>query len=105
MLHATPTTLPSRASPVPSCCSSDHHLPLDFLHHPRSLIGLAEGIAEPVQSLVQTVTGGGASLLDVPCPLTERVEAEFLGNFGGIHSILILISCDWRLRTASATYG
>jgi hypothetical protein len=46
-------------SPSPSYMSDS-----DLHYRPLIAIGFAEGIGEPLQTLVQTVTSGGASGLD-----------------------------------------
>lgn len=41
----------------------------------------------PFKTLVQTVTGRGASGLDVPSSLTERVQTKLVGDLGGVHGV------------------
>ena len=42
---------------------------------------------QPVEAFVKTFTVGGAGGLDVPVPVSERVEVEFVGDFGGSHGV------------------
>jgi len=48
---------------------------------------LAERVAQPLETLVKTVTGCGASRLDVPGALSEAVEAKLVGNLGSVHCV------------------
>lgn len=68
--------------------------------------GFAKGVAEPFETLVQTVSGCGASRLDVlltnvsffvlnkkvdasyPSTLPQAVETKFVGDFSRVHSVL-----------------
>lgn len=43
--------------------------------------------ADPFETLVETVTARGARRLDVPLPLPERVQAELVGDLGGVHRV------------------
>jgi len=58
--------------------------------------GLAERVAEPLKTLVQTVTGRRASRLDVPGTLSEAVEAELVGDLGSVHGVgqILLVGED-----------
>jgi len=47
----------------------------------------AESVGQPVETFVQTVTGSGASRLDVPLTLAQLVEAQALGNLVDRHSV------------------
>jgi hypothetical protein len=62
------------------------------------MAGLLEGVCEPLKTFVETVTGGGASGLDVPGTLSERVETKLVGDFGGVHGIrqILLVSKDQK---------
>jgi len=53
-------------------------------------------IGKPVQAFVKAVSAGGASGLDVPIALAERVEAELVGDFGRVHRLwkILLIGED-----------
>ena len=42
----------------------------------ESLILRVDGIAQPVQTLVESLSGSGAGRLDVPLPLPQRIEPE-----------------------------
>jgi len=51
-------------------------------------------IAEPVESLVQAVAGGGTGALSVPSSLAEVVEAQFVGHVRRGHRVWkILFVC------------
>jgi hypothetical protein len=71
--------------------------------------GLAESGGEPFETLVETITRGSASGLDVllnmelvmpetmeqgaegrayPGTLSQAVEAKLVGNLGGVHGVL-----------------
>ena len=43
----------------------------------------SNGVAEPVQALIETLTGGCARALDVPLPLPQRVQAELCVSIVG----------------------
>lgn len=66
---------------------------------------LAQGVAQPLETLVKTVTGGSASRLDVldgvlagrekhsprmtyPGTLSEAVETKLVGDFRSVHCVL-----------------
>ena len=44
-------------------------------------------IGEPVQSLVQAVSGGGAGGLDVPVAVPQRMQAQFVCDLCCVHSV------------------
>src|ERR1700761_2375215 len=52
----------------------------------RSLL-VFELVGEPVETLVQSVTTCCACCLYVPVTMTQRVQAQFVCNLSGIHSI------------------
>jgi hypothetical protein len=52
----------------------------------------------PFETLVETVTGSSAGGLDVPGPLSERVEAELVGDLGGVH-------CVWQILEKGGDEG
>lgn len=58
--------------------------------------GLAERVAQPFKTLIQTVTGCSASRLDVPSTLSETVEAKLVSDFGGVHGVgqILLVGKD-----------
>mmetsp|Transcript_17334 Transcript_17334/g.24285 ORF Transcript_17334/g.24285 Transcript_17334/m.24285 type:complete len:229 (+) Transcript_17334:295-981(+) len=60
------------------------------------LLFVGEGVAKPVQTLVEAVTGGSGCTLDVPLPVPELVETETLGDFLDLHSVgeILLVSED-----------
>ena len=49
----------------------------------------------PFETLVEAVSRRGARGLDVPGPLAERVEAELVGDLGGVHGV-------WQILPVSA---
>merc|ERR1711939_1142630 len=49
--------------------------------------GLAQRVAEPFETLVQTVTGGGASGLDVPGALPQAVQTQLVSNLSRVHRV------------------
>ena len=51
------------------------------------LLAFLEGCAQPVQTLIETVAGGGAACLDVPLAVAQTVKAEFVGHLGCVHSV------------------
>ena len=51
--------------------------------------------AHPFETLVETVTRGGTCGLDVPSPLPQRVQAELVGDLGGVHGV-------WQILPVSA---
>lgn len=72
---------------------------------------LAEGVAQPLETLVETVTGGGAGGLDVlqscqykrgfqscvwgsayPCALPQAVQAKLVSDLSGVHGVLACLS-------------
>jgi hypothetical protein len=57
---------------------------------------LAEGSGEPLQTFVQTVSGGSASGLDVPGALSQAVESELVCDLGGVHGVgqILLVGED-----------
>jgi hypothetical protein len=73
----------------------------DSLHYgsrPPNLVvsGLAEGVAQPLETLVETVSGGSASRLDVPGTLSEAVKTELVGDLSGVHGVgqILLVGED-----------
>ena len=72
---------------------------------PLVVAGFAERVAEPLQTLVETVTRGSTRGLDIllhrqceaspalerrtyPCTLSQAVQTKFVGDFSGVHGIL-----------------
>lgn len=50
--------------------------------------------AQPLETLVETVTAGGTRGLDEPLSLSQAVQAELVGNLGGVHGVgqILLVS-------------
>lgn len=57
---------------------------------------LAERVAQPLKTLVKTVTGSSAGRLDVPGALPQAVEAELVGDLSGVHGVgqILLVGED-----------
>lgn len=51
------------------------------------VLGVGNVGGEPVQTLVETLAGGGAGGLDEPVALADGVEAELVGDLGGGHGV------------------
>ena len=49
--------------------------------------GALQLVGEPVEALVQAVAGGGTRRLDVPVAVPQRVQAQLVRNFGGVHGV------------------
>ena len=60
------------------------------------LLYLLQRLREPVEAFVEAFTVGGAGGLDVPVPVTERVEVQFVGDFCGGHGVweILLVGED-----------
>lgn len=60
------------------------------------MTSLAEGSGEPLKTLVQTISRGGAGGLDVPTAMSQAVEAELVSDLGGVHGIrkILLVGKD-----------
>lgn len=58
--------------------------------HDLVVASLAERVAEPLKTLVKTISGGSASGLDVPCALSQAVQTKLIGDLGGVH-------CVWQI--------
>ena len=54
--------------------------------HSLLVIAIRNILREPVKTLIEAVTSGGASGLDVPSFASDSVEAEFIGDLWGRHS-------------------
>ena len=59
---------------------------VDFFIEAINLLALQVG-REPLETLVETITRSGASCLDVPVALAERVEAKLVGDLGSVHGV------------------
>jgi len=58
------------------------------------LASLAEAGSQPLETLIETITGSSASRLDVPGTLSQAVEAKLVCDLGGVHGIRqILLVC------------
>jgi hypothetical protein len=68
---------------------------------PLLVTSLAQGGSQPLQTLVQTISGGGARGLDVPRTLAEAVEAKLVGDLGSIHGILEDVSVSYTAERNS----
>lgn len=50
-------------------------------------VGVLQLVGQPVKTLVQTVAAGCAGRLNVPVAVPQRVQAQLVGDFGGVHRI------------------
>lgn len=48
---------------------------------------VSELIGQPVQSFIEPVSTSGAGGLDVPVPVTKRMQSEFVCDFCCIHGV------------------
>lgn len=57
---------------------------------------LSEGVGEPLETLVQTISRRSTGGLDVPSALSQAVKAELVCNLGGVHGIgkILLVGED-----------
>lgn len=57
---------------------------------------LSEGVGEPLETLVETISRGSAGGLDVPGALSQAVEAELVCDLGSVHGIgkILLVGED-----------
>lgn len=51
------------------------------------LAALLKVDGEPLETLVETVTGGSTGGLDVPLTLAEGVKAELVGDVRSVHGV------------------
>lgn len=51
------------------------------------LLGVFQLVREPVETLVESIARCRTRRLDVPIPLPQSVETQFVGDFGGVHGI------------------
>jgi len=60
------------------------------------LASLAEAGSQPLETLIETITGGSASGLDVPGALSQAVEAKLVCDLGGVHGVgkILLVGED-----------
>jgi len=60
------------------------------------LASLAESAAEPLKTLVKSITGSSASGLNVPATLSQAVQTKLIGDFGGVHGVwqILLVGED-----------
>lgn len=56
----------------------------------RLAVGVLQLVGEPVESLVQSVSGGGARGLDVPVAVAQRMQAQLVRYLCRIH-------CVWQI--------
>jgi len=61
--------------------------------------GFAQAVAQPFETLIETVAGGGAGGLDVPGAEFQAVQAKLVGDFGSIHGIgqILLVGEDQEM--------
>lgn len=46
-----------------------------------------QSVGQPVKTLIETITSGGTSGLNVPFPVGDRVKTKFVGDFADTHGI------------------
>ena len=66
---------------------------LTFLRHSFCLVLVFQAVAQPFQTLVQTLTRGGAGGLDEPWTLSDGVQTQFFGDLScrhGLRQILLV---------------
>jgi hypothetical protein len=53
-------------------------------------------VRQPLKTLVETISRGGAGGLDVPLALAERVKSELVGDLGSVHGVgeILLVGKD-----------
>lgn len=53
-------------------------------------------VGQPLQTLVETISRGGAGSLDVPLALAERVKSELIGDLSSVHGVgqILLVGKD-----------
>jgi len=59
---------------------------------------LAEGVAEPLQTLIKTITRSGASGLDVPGALSQAMKTQLVCDLCGVHGVwqILLVGKDQK---------
>lgn len=70
-----------------SFCISTHTIMLPSSSSSSLAVGVLQLVGQPVQALVQTVAAGCARCLNVPVAVPQRVQAQLVGDFGGVHRI------------------
>ena len=60
------------------------------------VLGVGDVSGKPVQTLVETLAGGGAGGLDEPVTLADGVEAKLVSDLGGGHGVgeILLVGED-----------
>ena len=53
----------------------------------RCIFGKKKIRTYPFEALVQTVTARRTCRLDVPLPVSQRVQAQSVGKFAGVHGV------------------
>jgi len=63
----------------------------------RSVVAsLAERVAQPFETFIETITGSSAGRLDVPGALSETVKTKLVCDFGSVHGVgkILLVGED-----------
>jgi len=81
------------------------YFPLAAQNTMRDLLGKV--IGEPVKTLIETVTGGGAGRLHVPLAGADVMEAELVGDLGDRHGLreILLVGEDEEDGVAELVLG
>lgn len=66
-------------------------------------VGILQLVGQPVETLVQTIAAGGASRLDVPVSVSQRVKTQFVGDFSGVHRVWQILR-DKTTTTTTITH-
>ena len=67
---------------------------MECMANSTALASVFQSVAEPVESLVQTVTASRTGRLNVPRPVAQTVETELVCNLGCVHGVrqILLVS-------------
>ena len=84
--------------------SESSRLPDSHSQHLASSTGSFELVREPIKTLIEPITSGGARSLNVPVTLTQRVKSKFVSELGGVHGIRQILSVRHTAITQS-THG
>lgn len=59
-------------------------------------VGILQLIGQPVETLVQAIAAGGARRLNVPVSVSQRVQAQLVGDLGGVHCVRQILCTEER---------
>lgn len=66
---------------------------------------VSELIGQPVQSFIETVSASGTGCLDVPVPVTKRMQSKFVCDFRCIHRVGQVLGGGRRVIFSPSTRG